>query len=596
MRTLVLIVFPAFVQILISLIIFLPPVLCSELPASNESIQAVKDMNASSNYVFLVSASDSGNDQVTAGERNRPLLKAIGTEDEFLASLGKSSVNMAGEWKKLNSLLSCGMGHHTINIGRMARNYAVASNSPGAPDGVQNRPLYIHLKWGGNMPKRGFYLVIEKTAGTSNEVIMLPEEPYIEMPPKAGLFEGIFAHEHGHLIDSLFEKQNETQGWVPERLPHTTPAITDFQTAFTEGWGNHFEAVTDDLSDSSAMEQRFGTLSLKGRAYFMQLMDLATISQSFKRGSWMRQGLFAFRRVNAELNALPAGNCIDQHMFARAWTEPSFNLSMLKNGQQMLSCEGLCATLFYRLATDKAIQENYLDPEFYWPFLNEQKKISEKEVRERVSPLENGYLKLIHARALTFRKIIETSVRQPDEHPVHTAAFIETACSEFPSDRKNLILHFLETTMLSTCRPDALDIYSSWEAKAREIMSDPGSANDGIRAAFSAISSDLERLSKDSSTICKFLGQPLWLENDMFKFESKMGFSLERLSINLNAAEEYELMTIPGISFETAARITNFIRKNGPLKKLDDLQILHLSDALYNQLDQMVKLHAKLKK
>ena len=46
-------------------------------------------------------------------------------------------------------------------------------------------------------------------------------------------------------------------------------------------------------------------------------------------------------------------------------TSPTFDRTRLRNAQQMLSCEGAIATLFYRISSNAVLQDNFLPREFY---------------------------------------------------------------------------------------------------------------------------------------------------------------------------------------------------------------------------------------
>lgn len=73
-------------------------------------------------------------------------------------------------------------------------------------------------------------------------------------------------------------------------------------------------------------------------------------------------------------------------------TSPVFDKTRLKNAQQMLSCEGVLATLFYRINTNKILQDNYLEESFYNQFL--LGPIPEgTEPKEFFTPKENVFLK-----------------------------------------------------------------------------------------------------------------------------------------------------------------------------------------------------------
>lgn len=501
--------------------------------------------------MFLEAAPVSG---VSAG--SLPVLKAM-------------KPGWAGETEILR-FLSMGMGITSLKLGVMARNYAESRLRGAAgfevPLGIGERPLFIRILPGGNRPKTGFRLL-----GETLET--MADEPYIEMPPEPARFQAIFAHEHGHLIDSLISPVEMPP--TPERFIHTTPAVTDYATAFFEGWGNHFEAMTCDLSPSEALEARFGTKEIKGRAYLFQISDLLTLSQGFKRGSWVRQGLFAFARIDKTVDG-PA------ETFAQAWSNPSFDLGRLKNPQQMLACEGLLATLFLRIASDRDIQNRYLEPGFYAPFLGFEP--AAEELEGLVGPLENGYLKMIRARA-------DAMARIKGYDPPLAALFMKSLAELSPGDARDAALHFCETTMLVTAMPGAGDLYRETERAARGSMQDFQGARSAAVAAFEKISGAVAAMAADTDSFLTGIGPSLWVRNDRFSLESSLGVKMDFLDMNLNSAETFELLTVPGMDRAAALRLIDYRDEHGPFESVEALQAAGLPPEIWNELSRMRAIH-----
>jgi len=258
----------------------------------------------------------------------------------------------------VNELLASGMPATSLKLDNFTKNFMINQINSGSEDergiDIFYEPLYICLIKGGNMPKCGFFLKKE------NEILDKTKVYYIEMPPDPTAFEKIFSHEHGHLLDAYI--MNYEFPYSPERQVHTISSVTDYEVAFLEGWGEHFETVTIDLTGNKELKDYYNLNDLKGKMYFFYLQDMMTIAQSFKRYSWVKGNLFAFKRNNYLVDGLVGEEF--EKIFFYNWMNCNFLMGELKNGQQMLSCEGVLSHIFYQLITDENLKNSFEEEKF----------------------------------------------------------------------------------------------------------------------------------------------------------------------------------------------------------------------------------------
>lgn len=178
----------------------------------------------------------------------------------------------------------------------------------------------------GGFARHGFWL--ESTGGSP----VWHTDPYVDLIVDKqsiddGSFEEIFAHELGHVL---------LQRLIP-RLPsglsraaHSSLAITDYPTAFDEGFAIHFQGLSRVLTQNQKLKGADRGLDFKPFLPFWQ----SNIERTLRlRG--MRENVFIQHQLPALLQVGDATSL--------------FDLTHFKNGQQMLASEGVIATLFYHL-------------------------------------------------------------------------------------------------------------------------------------------------------------------------------------------------------------------------------------------------------
>ena len=485
----------------------------------------------------------------------------------------------------ISGILIQGMSGTSLRLGSFTKNFMAAQikkeRSDSRPVEIFAEPLYICLMKGGNRPKQGFFL---KTDG---ETIPKTRCYYIEMPPVPYLFECIFAHENGHLLDSYLIDVDFS--YYPQRPAHTTPAVTDFHTAFIEGWGNHFETMTVNATVSQKVKKSYTLDNRKGQYYFAHLQDVWSLSNHFKRYSWIKQNLFAFKRKSRLREGLSGEEKVKN--FYYNWMNYSFLGGELKNSQQMLSCEGVCATVFYRMATDKDLQNRYCDKPFYLPFTEEAENfgVERQDVTEIISPQENIYLKMNYAKYQQFQDYRQTP--QGAAGPL-MLDFILKYVELFPEDANDVLLLFVESTFMTSVWPDARTFYYEGDAVAHLTMYDQNMLTDSVKAMMARLKNTMAEIKSNPRLIARGVGPALWIENDRF-FVPMMGEQFH-LSINLNAAEDFEFMTLPGVTREQAQKLIKYREARGYFRTL--LDVKHADVLTSGQYGELVRMRREFKK
>jgi len=209
--------------------------------------------------------------------------------------------------------------------------------------GAIEHPTFFVLMKGGNRPKYGLAV-----AGASG-VKRYPKAWYVEIDPKeAGL---LIPHEYGHTL--MFGLLPDDVPPHPSTLPHTTSAITNDVTAFSEGWGIHFETLAGDRRETGAVyrQRHRDEFPLEGKwgDSLLPAKDVITYAQSYRRYNCIKENCFAFLpRVRQRFFEVDTPTSDD--LVAR-WTDATYDPAALRSLPQMVASEGVIASLFYRLAT-----------------------------------------------------------------------------------------------------------------------------------------------------------------------------------------------------------------------------------------------------
>jgi hypothetical protein len=355
--------------------------------------------------------------------------------------------------------------------------------------------IYLSLEEGG-FARAGFWL---REDGRER---YLPD-PLIDVVVDKGSiddggFEEIFAHEMGHiylrrLLPTL------PQGY--SRTPHSSLAVTDYPTAFDEGFAIHFQGLVRHLTLNRALRDADRGLTFKPFiSYWFSNMDRATRVEGIRR-NWFVQS-----QVSLPGEGGAAG---------RRDQSALFDPDHLKNGNQMLASEGVNATMFYRWLVPGA--------------------------EDRPS-LVARYSRLFTA----IRKVNEQKLTADSPVFLH---LVETYCESFPDERERVLNIVVDTTYGATTR--------SGLQQHAETMGRTGRRNDmqsflkALEAGRAALEQVRAQVHKSPRALRDGLGPDLWL------------LVADSVTVNLNTAEIEDLLQLPGIERGAAERALTSRRADG---------------------------------
>lgn len=208
--------------------------------------------------------------------------------------------------------------------------YEIAHPGGDTPD------YYVALVPGGNHADVGFKVQ------DGEKVEEHPRQAYILLDAQPDRFESTLLHETGHVVTSMLAGGRLLGGKNLSAVPHTTAALTDRATAFSEGYAIHLEALAAHLNHDANTRQRFhrelvlfGDGPFKTAEYFHQSSDLASFSQNVARYLDVRDNNFAFE---------PAYQGPD---YLRVQMEKARDFASLRSANQLLQSEGFYASFFF---------------------------------------------------------------------------------------------------------------------------------------------------------------------------------------------------------------------------------------------------------
>lgn len=286
--------------------------------------------------------------------------------------------------------------------GRMLRLYAWAQTYLQNKTGRTPEPAYLLFSTTqGGIPKQG--LVLDGNAKPDAGYVDLYLGSRRRLVGDLGTVDQIFPHELFHIIyEQLTGIQNRQ---APSARMHGTPIKTDALTAFDEGFAESIQlmAVEDPDADPATRQAMADPRNQR---------DLQQGLQKYRRSLLSRWSPGATAEVIFPLwfngsEQLMRYQTVKENLLARQPAIPdrflqpgaSYRAILMENtlpgapsdphktAGQMLSTEGVVAHLFYRWASDPALQNAYRDDAFYAQF---------GAARTDVSPVENAYLKLFH--------------------------------------------------------------------------------------------------------------------------------------------------------------------------------------------------------
>jgi len=453
-----------------------------------------------------------------------------------------------------------------LRLDRYARNFLLHEPGRSAEQRL-TEPMYLLLSGEeGGFARYGFWLQDQSGAKRlvlAGYVDLVVGEEGIE----SGGLEEIFSHELGHLIlKSLLGDINSG----PSRKMHQSMTVTDFPTAFDEGYAEHFQPLVRDATDNAHLRE----LSKGATATDLDRLWLSRLDQQL-RTDGVKRNLFIHRKALPAAAPLPDPD--RYQLYLDSETSVDFLSDELKNAQEMMASEGVIATLFYRLVNDDRLRNRYREAGFYQPFLAP----ADSEIKNAVSPYENVNLKLFAA----MRKVAAQSV---NPHQPLIIEIVDAYASLFPEEAEAIYGVFLQTTRGVTASQELATAFEGAAIAGRRA--DMEAFRQRALPAFALLKATTEHVAQGKLALGANLGPELWVVNSGFKIAPAV-WERDRtlpLTLNLNTASEAELMTLPGVDLATARRMVAERRARGFFKSLDELRVAAgLSPGLFKSLVEM---------
>ena len=152
---------------------------------------------------------------------------------------------------KAKNKLDRGYVSETLFLHEMVQNYLLNTGRI-----QEKRPVYLALTENiGGFAKTGFALEEDGT------ITALPDVRYIDLhrnildenPAELGSYKEIFPHELGHILLSMLSGQ----GTSPISRVHYFCTLTDYQTAFNEGFAEHFQVMSHTTEPDERIRRAF---------------------------------------------------------------------------------------------------------------------------------------------------------------------------------------------------------------------------------------------------------------------------------------------------------------------------------------------------
>jgi hypothetical protein len=132
------------------------------------------------------------------------------------------------------------------------------------------------------------------------------------------------------------------EGETMSGIPHSTASLSDRNTAYSEGYATHLEALEAHVSHDPAVRQRFhreqvlfGEGTMRTSEYFRPSADLATYSQSLARYLEVRENNYSFE------------SAFQGPDYLRVQLEKARDFATVRDANQLLQSEGYYASFFF---------------------------------------------------------------------------------------------------------------------------------------------------------------------------------------------------------------------------------------------------------
>lgn len=330
--------------------------------------------------------------------------------------------------------------------------------------------------------------------------------------------EEIFAHEFSHVW----------LNWIGYDLSHslsnkfhTCTAITDPYMAFFEGFAEHLEIVTSDMSGSVQN-------GLWDYAYDANAWLCARDTQLRYHG--VINNRFVYN------TALPFIDDYDTYaeLHMAHITSSAFTPERIKNANQFLSSEGAVASIFYYIYINDIFKNSYSDKAFYSSFGVDM---------DSVDPVQNLYLKIFYVLSgLDMSK------------PTLMTDFIKAYGDKFPDEKKELYSLFVRLTYFSTVSDDARHAFERLYRFGRNGIVEP--FRTALRESSELKTRLIEQLLSGGVSLDTAVQPDIWIEGDECIAPTPWNREIKvRYQFNVNSATAVDFLSINGVTANRAEQL-----------------------------------------
>ncbi len=467
-------------------------------------IDSVFSQNSTDEYIFpdvnrkfiIVGATPSGQRKL-AGQELSPA--------DSMAALALADITLPFNWQM-------------VRMSQCARNLVKNTEGPNI--------LYLSKNEGG-FPRTG----VSITDLTGKEE-SYPDLRFVDLvADQKSITDGvlsIYTHELGHVMMGLV-LGDALEKLRLDRSPkqHVSMGITDYLTAFNEGWGVHFQRLGFDNTEKYR-------LAFENKMEPRRSLALAWHSglDEYQRIYLVKENGYIYGKLNIE----PADSTSAEERILAEHTSVAFDRTRIKNAQEMLSCEGVLATLFYKINTDRKLSESYQPANFYTPFL--VKPIpADRAPSEILSPVENVMLK----NMWVWKNLSDKGI---EGNPF--IAFLNEWCIQFPADKEEILHVFILVTQ-------GVTVGNSLAAMMERIdyIGQIGNYKyfKSLQLQHAQLVEDYTaRVAAEPGQLTANIGPELWIKSDKVKIRRALWMPEPKnsLAVNLNTASLYELEPLMG--------------------------------------------------
>lgn len=467
------------------------------------------------------------------------LVETDGSKGAYLS--GKKLSSDSPLYKAITQELNLPFHQSLIKLNQCSRNFSSNTEGPNV--------LYLSETEGG-FPRLGLILHDE---GKATEYLDLYYVDLVLDEQRVARGElDIFSHELGHVMmlniwENIPEQRSNKQ--------HVSMGVSDYTTAIFEGWGVHFQRLTYDFIP--LYKQKY----LDSFNYTRNMARLwhSNVDQDL-RINGVLSNIYIHQKLLPDLDV----SYLDQEeLILLDHASPIYDKTRLRNGQQMLSCEGVLATLFYRINNNKILQNNYRKKDFYERFLLSPMP-PWLEPQGLFAPFENVMLKHFWIWSQLNKKNTSESILFVD--------YVLEWMESFPEDKDEIMRLFLLTTVGKTVSNELGNVYEEMGfygmmgniQRFREIFKE-------FQEVFTKIR---EKVLEDHALLGANIGPQLWVKNESLLIRRALWDPSRKspMWINLNTASVYDLASFPDIGMEKAQNLIQQRDRLGFFRSIEHAQ------------------------